>query len=87
GHFPEIAHPGGLLGVGGPMARDAADLRVLFEVLAGYDCEDPFSAPVPLRSTDLKGLRIGVMEQWPGVPVQPVVAEAVRRAADALAGL
>src|SRR6266436_2729667 len=41
GHFPVIGHPGGLLGVGGPMARTAADVRILFETLAGYDTEDP----------------------------------------------
>lgn len=49
GHFPLIEHPGGLLGVAGPMARTAADVRLLFEALAGYDSQDPFSAPVPLR--------------------------------------
>ncbi|MGA3028100.1 MAG: amidase [Bryobacteraceae bacterium] len=81
GHVPEIAHPGGLLGVGGPMARNARDVKLLFEVLAGYDTEDPFSAPVPLRSPDLTGLRIGLMEQFYQVPVQPAIAETVRRAA------
>lgn len=85
GHYPEIAHPGGLLGVAGPMARDAVGLRVLFEVLAGYDREDPFSAPVPLREADLSGLRVGVMEQWPDVPVQDEVREPVLRAASLLA--
>lgn len=84
GHFPEIAHPGGLLGVAGPMARSAADVRLLFEVLAGHDDQDPFSAPVPLREADLRGLRVGVMEQWGTVPVQPEVREAVRQAARTL---
>jgi Asp-tRNA(Asn)/Glu-tRNA(Gln) amidotransferase A subunit family amidase len=81
GHVPEIAHPGGLLGVGGPMARNARDVKLLFEVLAGYDTEDPFSAPVPLRNPDLSGLRIGLMEQFYQVPVQPEITETVRRAA------
>jgi Asp-tRNA(Asn)/Glu-tRNA(Gln) amidotransferase A subunit family amidase len=49
GHDPKISHPGGLLGVGGPMARTAQDVRILFSVLAGYDSQDPFSAPVPVR--------------------------------------
>src|SRR5205807_3775838 len=57
GHFPAISHPGGLLGVAGPMARTALDLRLLFSVLAGYDAEDPFSAPVPLRLLDFKNIR------------------------------
>jgi Asp-tRNA(Asn)/Glu-tRNA(Gln) amidotransferase A subunit family amidase len=84
GHFPLIGHPGGLLGVAGPMARNARDLQVLFEVLAGHDPEDPFSAPVPLRSLDVQGLRIGVMERFGQVPVEPPIADAVRKAAGAL---
>ena len=84
GHFPDICHPGGLLGVAGPMARTAADVRALFEVLAGYDSADPFSAPVPLRIPSIEGLRVGVMEQFYRVPVQPAVRAAVRKAARAL---
>jgi Asp-tRNA(Asn)/Glu-tRNA(Gln) amidotransferase A subunit family amidase len=87
GHIPEIAHPGGLLGVGGPMARNARDVKLLFEVLAGYDTDDPFSAPVPLRNPDLSGLRIGLMEQFYDVPVQPAINETVRRAARTAEGL
>src|SRR4051794_22675339 len=33
GHYPEISYPGGLLGVAGPMARTAADVRLLFQVV------------------------------------------------------
>lgn len=47
GHWPEIAHPGGLLGVAGPMARTVSDLRLLYEVVAGHDPLDPFSVPDP----------------------------------------
>src|SRR5579872_5272085 len=53
GDFPVISHPGGLLGVAGPMARTAADVRLLFTVLAGYDSQDPFSAPVPVLTPDV----------------------------------
>ncbi len=84
GHVPEMNHPGGLMGVAGPMARTAADVRLLFSVLAGWDFEDPFSAPVPLRRPDLAGIRAGVMEQFAQVPVQPAIREAIRRAAGAL---
>ena len=87
GHFPEIGHPGGLLGVAGPMARTASDLRILFEVLAGYDPADPFSAPVPLRTVDLSGQRIGVMEQFGNIPVQESVRTAVRKTARVLESL
>jgi len=84
GHFPVIAHPGGLLGVAGPMARTARDLKLLFSALAGYDSQDPFSAPVPLRAPDTANLKIGVMEQFYDVPVQPAIRAAVRKAAEAL---
>ena len=63
------------------MARTAKDVRLLFEALSGYDTEDPFSAPVPLRQPDLGGLRVGVMEQFYKVPVQQPMREAVRKAA------
>jgi len=86
GHFPEIAHPGGLLGVGGPMARTVRDVRLLFEVLAGHDPLDPFSAPVPFRPAEAEDVRIGMMEQVGGVPVQELVRTAVKKAAALLQG-
>lgn len=84
GHFPVISHPGGLLGVAGPMARSAEDLRLLFQALAGYDTEDPFSAPVPLQNPSTTNLRVGVMEQFYRVPVQPEIRETIRKAAGTL---
>jgi Asp-tRNA(Asn)/Glu-tRNA(Gln) amidotransferase A subunit family amidase len=76
GHCPEIAHPGGLLGVAGPMARNAADLRILFDVLKGYDPADPFSAPVAVQNRAVT--RVGVMEQF---AAQDSVHAAVKKAA------
>ena len=61
GHFPAISHPGGLLGVAGPMARTAQDARMLFEALQGYDLEDPFSVPIPLRQPSIEGDRKSVV--------------------------
>ncbi len=81
GHMPAINHPGGLLGVAGPMARTAKDVKLLFETLSGYDWEDPFSAPVTLSKPDLGGVRIGCMEQFLSVPVETGVRAAVRKAA------
>jgi Asp-tRNA(Asn)/Glu-tRNA(Gln) amidotransferase A subunit family amidase len=66
------------------MARTAEDVRLLFEIVAGYDPKDPFSAPVPLRAPDLSGLQVGVMEQWLDVPAQAPVRAAVRKAAEIL---
>jgi amidase len=87
GHFPVIGNPGGLLGVAGPMARNARDLRLLFESLAGYDSEDPFSAPVTLHQPRLDRFRVGVMEQFYAVPVEEPVAAAVRKAAETLTSM
>jgi len=84
GHVPEINHPGGLLGVAGPMARTARDVRALFEVLAGYDVQDPFSAPIPPRKPLVDGLHVGVMPQFLNVPVQPALKSAVLDAARVL---
>src|SRR5579884_2476821 len=87
GHLPEICHPGGLLGVAGPMARTAEDVRILFEVLAGDDSQDPFSSPVPLRKPQLDGIRVGYMPQFYKVPVQPAISRALENAATCLRGL
>jgi Asp-tRNA(Asn)/Glu-tRNA(Gln) amidotransferase A subunit family amidase len=83
GHFPQICHPGGLLGVAGPMARSAQDVRLLFAALAGYDDQDPFAAPVPLRVPVVADITIGIMEQFYSVPVQPVMKEMAGKAAQA----
>ena len=84
GHFPVMGNPGGLLSVAGPMARSAEDVRLLFATLAGYDSNDPFSAPVPLRPPNHTALRVGVAEQFYRVPVDPEIRQTVRKAADAL---
>ena len=49
GHFPTSVGPFAQLGVVGPMARTVGDLRLLFEVMAGYDDADVSAAPVALR--------------------------------------
>ena len=84
GHFPSLGYPGGLTTVAGPMARTVEDLRLVFSVLAGFDAQDPFSAPAPLRVFDPPGTRIGVWEQFYDVPVLPEMRAAVRKAARAL---
>ncbi len=81
GHVPSLGYPAGLVTVVGPMARTAADLRLLFSVLAGYDSQDVFSVPAPLREPVVDGIRIGVWEQFYGVPVDPEIRAAVRKAA------
>src|SRR6266404_1865709 len=65
GHFPAGVGAFAWIGVVGPMARTIADVRTLFEVMAGPDPGDALSAPVPHRAisdAELKGLRVGILE-------------------------
>lgn len=82
GHRPWDAIRG--ISVVGPMARSVADVRLLFDILAGYDERDSLSAPVELRQPTLDGVRIGLMEQFGDIPVMPAIRDAVRAAAHAL---
>jgi amidase len=60
----------------GPMARSVTDAATLLTVLAGYDPDDPATAPLQsrpqvdyrqfLKRDSLKGVRIGVMRQNAG---------------------
>src|ERR1700739_4239752 len=65
GHFPAGVGAFAWIGVVGPMARTIADVRALFEVMAGPNPGDALSAPLPPRTVNdaqLKGLRVGVLE-------------------------
>ena len=87
GHFPASAGPFAQLGVVGPMARTAGDLRLLFEAMAGPDPGDPASAPVPIRwpsEEQVRRCRVGYFEDDGKTPVTPEIRAAVRAAADAL---
>ncbi len=60
--------------IGGPMARTVADAVAVFDVIAGYDPNDPVTeAALEHKAEDyadyldadaLRGARIGVMRQW-----------------------
>ncbi len=67
------------IGVPGPMARTVRDVRALFKVLAGYDERDSLSAPVGAQNQTIDGIRIGVMEQFGSIPVDPAISEALRK--------
>ena len=62
------------LGVTGPMARNAGDLRLLWNVLRG-------SAGAAPR--DIKGAKVAVWDDEPGFPLASEVRDGVKRAADA----
>lgn len=70
----------------GPMARQVADVRAAFEVLAGPSIRDPRTVPAVLTDlADGERLRIGLIAEPPGGDTHPEIAAAVRQAADALA--
>jgi Asp-tRNA(Asn)/Glu-tRNA(Gln) amidotransferase A subunit family amidase len=88
GHFPPGAGAFSWIGVVGPMARTIADVRALFEVMAGPDAGDALSAPVPLRAYregELRGMRIGILESNALGVATPETRAAVERAAKSLA--
>jgi amidase len=90
GHFPPGAGAFGWIGVVGPMARTVADLRALFQVMAGPDPGDALSAPVPLRripAQELHGLRIGILENPELGRATPETIATVRSAAQYLCDL
>ena len=87
GHFPSGAGAFGWIGVVGPMARTIADVRALFEVMAGPDAGDAHSAPVPFRAyseNDLRAIRIGILESPALGNATPETRNAVDRAAKLL---
>jgi Asp-tRNA(Asn)/Glu-tRNA(Gln) amidotransferase A subunit family amidase len=88
GHFPPGAGAFSWIGVVGPMARTIADVRLLFEVLAGPDPGDGLSSPVPLRmqnKIDSRALRIGILESPALGTATPETRAAVHHAARLLA--
>jgi aspartyl-tRNA(Asn)/glutamyl-tRNA(Gln) amidotransferase subunit A len=71
---------------GGPIARSAADLARLLNVMAGHDARDSTSVERPredyarLLDAPLAGLRIGLPAEYFGAGVEPGVLARVREA-------
>jgi Asp-tRNA(Asn)/Glu-tRNA(Gln) amidotransferase A subunit family amidase len=89
GHYPKSGGPFALIGVVGPMARTIQDVRILFNVMAGYDEGDPCAAPVEIRDpfeAEIRGTVIGVFEDDERTPVTAETRAAVRRAASIFSG-
>jgi Asp-tRNA(Asn)/Glu-tRNA(Gln) amidotransferase A subunit family amidase len=90
GHFPPCTGAFSWLGVAGPMARTVADLRLLFEIIAGPDPGDALTAPVPICKIDkreLRGLRIGILENPELGRASPETLSIIRRATQHLCDL
>jgi amidase len=87
GHFPPGVGAFSWIGVVGPMARTIADVRALFEVMAGPDPGDALSTPVPVHvvnDAELKGLRIGLLESDALGKVNEETSAALQKAANGL---
>ncbi|MFJ8647275.1 amidase [Streptomyces sp. NPDC093546] len=76
-----------LFPVDAPLARSVADLRLVYEVLAGADPQDPRAVPVPLDGPPPapgRPVRVGVVTDPGGDGVHPHVRAGVEAAAAAL---
>ncbi|GAB6111072.1 Asp-tRNA(Asn)/Glu-tRNA(Gln) amidotransferase subunit GatA [Desulfomicrobium salsuginis] len=85
---------GSSLDQAGPMTRTVADAGLVLQVIAGHDPKDSTSidAPVPdyleaIRGASLKGLRLGLPEQYWGEGLSAEVDAACRGAVDLAASL
>jgi aspartyl-tRNA(Asn)/glutamyl-tRNA(Gln) amidotransferase subunit A len=70
----------------GPIARSAADLALLMNVMAGHDARDSTSVDRPREdysaqlSPSLDGLRVGLPKEYFGEGIEPGVRKAVEQA-------
>jgi aspartyl-tRNA(Asn)/glutamyl-tRNA(Gln) amidotransferase subunit A len=67
----------------GPMAQNVSDVSLLMQVIAGYDRRDTTSYNRPFTHTpnaDIRGLKIGVPQEYFGAGVDTRVAEVTKRA-------
>jgi aspartyl-tRNA(Asn)/glutamyl-tRNA(Gln) amidotransferase subunit A len=70
----------------GPLAKTAADLALMMNVMAGFDTRDSTSIERPKEdyarslNADLKGLRIGLPREYFGEGIEPGVRRAVEEA-------
>lgn len=77
----------------GVLAKDVRDAALILSVMAGRDAHDSTSMPAPVPdyrtalTGDVRGLRIGLPDEYFIEGVQPEVEAAVRRAIDVLAEL
>jgi len=71
---------------GGPLAKSAADLAAMMNVMAGFDARDSTSLERPKEdygrslNRDLRGLRIGLPKEYFGDGIDPGVRNAVEAA-------
>ncbi|MBW4838275.1 MAG: Asp-tRNA(Asn)/Glu-tRNA(Gln) amidotransferase GatCAB subunit A, partial [Paenibacillaceae bacterium] len=77
----------------GPMTKTVSDAAILLQVIAGYDAEDPTTLKVPVPqysdflTEDIRGLVVGVEEDYFFHNIDPDVAAAVRQGIETLRAL
>lgn len=79
----------------GPLTRDVTDCALVMNVIAGHDPFDSTSAPGPFpdytsflqNDLNLKGLKIGVPEEYMGEGISPAVKKIVGQALEVFTGL
>jgi aspartyl-tRNA(Asn)/glutamyl-tRNA(Gln) amidotransferase subunit A len=77
----------------GALGRNAEDVAAVFTIMAGHDSRDATAMDLPVpkidlgQSASLKGLRIGVPDEYFISGIQPEVEQAVRGAIEALESL
>lgn len=77
----------------GPLTRRTVDAAVILQTIAGHDPNDPTSLPNPVPDilssidTGVKGVRIGIDEQYVAQNADPDLAEAVVAGVQILAAL
>src|SRR4051794_6841521 len=77
----------------GPLCRSAEDIALFLQVIAGFDPDDPGSEDVPVPdytaglNDGVRGMRLGLVEDWYRDAPHPDVAPAVDAAVDVLRGL
>jgi aspartyl-tRNA(Asn)/glutamyl-tRNA(Gln) amidotransferase subunit A len=68
----------------GLITRNLADMRLLFDNLAGPDDRDPASRLVPDLTVEGRPAKVGWFVEYPGFLIEPEIAERVETAAKAL---
>jgi aspartyl-tRNA(Asn)/glutamyl-tRNA(Gln) amidotransferase subunit A len=77
----------------GPLCRSAEDIALFLQVIAGFDPDDPGSEDVPVPdytatlNDGVRGLRLGLVEEWYRDAPHPDVAPALDAAVEVLRGL